>query len=258
MMGPYMRLFSYLLSQQASQFGGLRSPSTRFILVGSAGPAITPAFSKDPDSIILSEIVEFAYSLSTPQKGQEPFPGLPHLQPYRLIRAHQLAELGHAQLATRYAGLSHTLNAKLIRIQVLRRNRRLTQSGLYLLHSYIHRIIGGTIRPFDRCSFFGQAWFMDRRKSQQTKPRQGRGVAGWAAHEVHRWRRGLFAHGSAEAWTRAGAILALQFYLDDGPTIIPPESTCDHSEPLLFCCTAEDWVRNGNEDDDWYPPHPYQ
>jgi len=102
MIGPYMRTFSYLLSPQTSQFGGLGSPTTRLVLVGSANPVVAPAFSKDPDPMILSEIVEFAYSLSTPQKGQEPFPGLPHLQPYRLIRAHQLAELGHVQLATRY------------------------------------------------------------------------------------------------------------------------------------------------------------
>jgi len=100
--GPYLHVFSYLLSPQTSLLGGLGSPTTRLVLVGFASPVVTPTFSKDPDFMILSEIVEFAYSLSTPQKGQEPFPGLPHLQPYRLIRAHQLAELGHVQLATRY------------------------------------------------------------------------------------------------------------------------------------------------------------
>ena len=108
MIGSHLRTFSYLLSPQTSQFGGLGSPTTRLVLVGSASPAVAPAFSKDPDPTILSEIVEFAYSLSTPQKGQEPFPGLPHLQPYRLIRAHQLAELGYVQLATRYAVSGHT------------------------------------------------------------------------------------------------------------------------------------------------------
>lgn len=97
-----MSVFSYLLSPQTSQLGGLGSPTTRLVLVGSASPAVAPTFSKDPDSIILSEIVEFAYSLSTPQKGQEAFFGLPHLQAYRLIRAHRLVELGHVQLATRH------------------------------------------------------------------------------------------------------------------------------------------------------------
>ena len=99
--GPHMHVSSYLLSPQTSQLGGLKSPTTRLVLVGSASPTVTPTFSKDPDSLILSEIVEFAYSLPPSQKGQEPFPGLPHLQPYRLIRAHQLAELGHVQLAAR-------------------------------------------------------------------------------------------------------------------------------------------------------------
>ena len=101
---PHTHVFSYLLSPQTSQLGGLGSPTTRLVLVGSASPTVTPTFNKDPDSLVFSEIVEFAYSLSPPQKGQEPFPGLPHLQPYKLIRAHQLAELGHVQLATRYAG----------------------------------------------------------------------------------------------------------------------------------------------------------
>jgi hypothetical protein len=100
--GIYMPICSYLLSPQTSKLGGLGSPTTRFVLVGSASPTVIATFSKDPDSTILSEIVEFAYSLSTSPKGQEPFPGLPHLQPYRLIRAHQLAELGHVSLATRY------------------------------------------------------------------------------------------------------------------------------------------------------------
>ena len=137
-MNPHTRVFSYLLSPQTSQFGGLGSPATRLVLVGSASPAVTPAFSKDPDSTILSEITEFAHSLSTPQKGQDPFPGLPHLQPYRLIRAHQLAELGHIQLATRYAGPTTQLNPGLTRVQILRCNHCLGQSGLHLLHSCIH------------------------------------------------------------------------------------------------------------------------
>ena len=55
----------------------------------------------DPDPIIFSEVVEFALSLATPAKGQEAFAGLPHLQPYRLIRAASLAEMGHVQIAAR-------------------------------------------------------------------------------------------------------------------------------------------------------------
>lgn len=60
-----------------------------------------PSFWKDPDTIILSEIVEFALSLVPSVKGQEPFSGLPHLQAYRLIRALSLAELGYDKQANR-------------------------------------------------------------------------------------------------------------------------------------------------------------
>ncbi|KAI0720998.1 Sec23-binding domain of Sec16-domain-containing protein [Cerioporus squamosus] len=91
----------YLLSPQTSPLGGLGS-SSRLILLGSPPPTAAPTFYKDPDPIIFSEIAEFAMSLATPTKGQEPFAGLPHLQPYRLIRAACLAELGNVQLANRY------------------------------------------------------------------------------------------------------------------------------------------------------------
>ena len=72
------------------------------MLFGSTNPQVQPNFWKDPDPLIFSEIVEFALSLVPLTKGQEPFVGLPHLQPYRLVRAMSLAELGHVQLATRY------------------------------------------------------------------------------------------------------------------------------------------------------------
>ncbi|GJE90820.1 Sec23-binding domain of Sec16-domain-containing protein [Phanerochaete sordida] len=101
----------YLLSPQTSLIGGLGSPSGRVVLFGSASPQVQPNFWKDQDPIIFSEIVEFALSLATPTKGQEPFPGLPHLQPYRLIRAAWLAELGHIDHANRYCdAISNSLN----------------------------------------------------------------------------------------------------------------------------------------------------
>ena len=71
------------------------------ILVGGANPLTTPNFWKDPDPIIWTEVAEFALSLATPAKGQEPFGGLPHLQAYKLIRAAYLAEVGHVQAAQR-------------------------------------------------------------------------------------------------------------------------------------------------------------
>ncbi|KAI0950569.1 hypothetical protein AcV7_008992 [Taiwanofungus camphoratus] len=91
----------YLLSPQTSPMGGVGS-SSRVVLLGSPGPHISPGSLKDPDPIIFSEIAEFALSLATPAKGQEAFLGLPYLQPYRLIRAAYLAEIGHVQLSHRY------------------------------------------------------------------------------------------------------------------------------------------------------------
>ncbi len=59
------------------------------------------AFHKLSDPIILTEIAEFALSLASSNKAQEPFAGLAHLQAYRLIRAYQLADLGHTTIAMR-------------------------------------------------------------------------------------------------------------------------------------------------------------
>ncbi|KAI1795779.1 Sec23-binding domain of Sec16-domain-containing protein [Ganoderma leucocontextum] len=91
----------YLLSPQTSPIGGIGGTS-KLMLLGGPPPAHSPTFYKDPDPTVFSEILEFAMSLATPAKGQEAFVGLPHLQPYRLIRAASLAEIGHVQLANRY------------------------------------------------------------------------------------------------------------------------------------------------------------
>ena len=93
----------YLLSPKTSPMAGLGTPSVRVVLLGSQLPPKSPNFHKNIDSIILSEIEEFALSLRTPVKGQEPFGGLPHLQAFRLFRAQRLAELGHVPLAKRYS-----------------------------------------------------------------------------------------------------------------------------------------------------------
>ena len=77
------------------------------VLLGSPSPSVSLSFAKDPDPLIFTEIAEFALSLTPPAKGQEAYTGLPHLQPYRLIRAAGLAEMGHVQLANRY--ISHIL-----------------------------------------------------------------------------------------------------------------------------------------------------
>ncbi|KAG6850992.1 hypothetical protein H0H93_004479 [Arthromyces matolae] len=92
----------YLLAPQTSPLGGLGHPSARITLLGSRNPQTSTHFSKDPDPLIFSEIVEFALSLATPIKGQDAFTGIPHLQAYRFIRAVTLAEVGDIKQAQKY------------------------------------------------------------------------------------------------------------------------------------------------------------
>ncbi|EPT06159.1 hypothetical protein FOMPIDRAFT_1110601 [Fomitopsis schrenkii] len=100
----------YLLSPQTSPIGGVGS-SSRMVLLGSPSPSVTLNFAKDPDPLTFTEIAEFALSLTPPAKGQDAYTGLPHLQPYRLIKAAGLTEMGHVQLANRYCeAISNSLN----------------------------------------------------------------------------------------------------------------------------------------------------
>lgn len=107
---------SYLLSSQTlpsggtapPPIGGIGNPSARMVLVGSRNPQSFPIFYKDPDALIFTEIIEFALSLPTAPKGQEPFAGLPHLQAYRFIRAAALVELGYISETSRLVASTHT------------------------------------------------------------------------------------------------------------------------------------------------------
>ncbi|KAG5642961.1 hypothetical protein DXG03_001843 [Asterophora parasitica] len=92
----------YLLAPQTSSWGGSAHPSARLVLIGSRNPQSWPQFAKDQDSLIFSEIAEFALSLATPPKGQDAFTGIAHLQAYRFIRAIALAEIGDIQQANKY------------------------------------------------------------------------------------------------------------------------------------------------------------
>jgi hypothetical protein len=91
---------SYLIAPQSGVLGTIGSPG-RVALVGSRGPTVVPNFHVNDDAIVLAEIVEFALSLAPLSKGQEPFNGLAHLQPYKLVRAVSLAEMGHVLAANR-------------------------------------------------------------------------------------------------------------------------------------------------------------
>ncbi|BGO91738.1 hypothetical protein NBRC10512_006220 [Rhodotorula toruloides] len=91
----------YLLSPQTSLAQGLGMPTSRITLVGSSpltGDAII-----DLESVKLTELVEFAFSLVPTVKGHDAFVGFPHLQAFRLYHAAVLADAGNIPQAHRYA-----------------------------------------------------------------------------------------------------------------------------------------------------------
>ncbi|TKY85854.1 hypothetical protein EX895_005395 [Sporisorium graminicola] len=94
--------FCYLLSPQTSPIGGADTNGARFTLLGLSSPKTSATFVQDLDGILMTEVLEFAQGLVPAVKGQEPFPGIPHLQAYKLVYAQQLADLGEVGKAQRY------------------------------------------------------------------------------------------------------------------------------------------------------------
>lgn len=85
---------SYLLSPGTSPIGGIGIPSTRIVLLGAAAPTIDNVAGIELESIILTELAEFAFSLAPTTKPQEPFAGFPHLQAFRLYHASLMVDAG--------------------------------------------------------------------------------------------------------------------------------------------------------------------
>ncbi|KAG8759076.1 hypothetical protein FRC14_006698 [Serendipita sp. 396] len=92
----------YLLALSTSPFSGASAPGVRIVLLGAANPLFSSSFRTDVQTILISEVAEFAMSLLPTGKGAESFHGSPHLQAYRLWHAICLAEMGDITLATRY------------------------------------------------------------------------------------------------------------------------------------------------------------
>ena len=92
---------SYLLASGLSSISGTTCLAPRIALFGSEQAR---SFHTDLLPVILSEVAEYGLSLTPPVKGQEPYPGLPHLQAYRLWHASCLMETGDASLALRSVG----------------------------------------------------------------------------------------------------------------------------------------------------------
>jgi COPII coat assembly protein SEC16 len=95
-------VLSYLLSPSTSLLAGKGVPSARYTLLGAESSQIGSQQQGDEfESIILTEIVEFALSLNPTVKGQEPFVGFQHLQAYKVLHAMQLADMGMKEEALR-------------------------------------------------------------------------------------------------------------------------------------------------------------
>ncbi|GAA5877576.1 hypothetical protein JCM8547_007735 [Rhodosporidiobolus lusitaniae] len=90
----------YLLSPQTSLATVLGTPGSRIVLVGST-PFLADG-SIDLESVKLTELVEFALSLTPTIKGHESFVGFPHLQAFRLYHAAVLADQGQIGQALKY------------------------------------------------------------------------------------------------------------------------------------------------------------
>lgn len=89
----------YLFARSTAHFGGADDPQTNFAIVGSDHSATGPDPGRDLDSILLSEVYEFALSLSAPSSAAY---YIPHLQSYKLYHAYVLTETGSRNEAMQY------------------------------------------------------------------------------------------------------------------------------------------------------------
>ncbi|KAG8625797.1 hypothetical protein KVT40_006198 [Elsinoe batatas] len=89
----------YLFARTFINHSGTDDPEAAFVLLGADHKASSPALGSDLDSIMLTEVYEYAQSLN-------PTPGvssvIPHLQAYKLIHAYGLADHGMRSEAQSY------------------------------------------------------------------------------------------------------------------------------------------------------------
>jgi COPII coat assembly protein SEC16 len=85
-------------SSLPSSFGGLSDPQASIVLLGADHQRLPHDFAREEDSIMLTEVYEFAVSTL----ASSPSGNLPHLQAYKLQRALILAENGLKNEAQQY------------------------------------------------------------------------------------------------------------------------------------------------------------
>lgn len=90
----------YLFARQFVKHSGADDAEATFVLLGANHEVFDEGFGNDLDSILLTEIYEYAASLSAPSTA---VPYIPHLQAFKLMHAQTLAAYGLKTKAATYA-----------------------------------------------------------------------------------------------------------------------------------------------------------
>lgn len=105
----YAAHITYLLSNGLMPQLGLEN-GNRICLLGTPITSSPDRPRLDVEAVMLTEVLEFALSLSPVPKSSDPFIGLPHLQAYRLALGVECATFGLVDKANRYCeALASTL-----------------------------------------------------------------------------------------------------------------------------------------------------
>ena len=99
----------FMFSKLPGLFGGADDPHATVVLLGANHRYQLFDYAKDFDSILLTEIYEFAYAVLSPSASSIT---TPHLQAFKLYHAEMLAEYGHRDEAQQYCdAISNTIKA---------------------------------------------------------------------------------------------------------------------------------------------------
>ena len=94
----------FLLARTTAAFTGIDDPAADFCLVGAEPLAQGSDFGGDLESVLLSEVYEFALTLAN-----VPVTPVPHLQAYKLYHAEVLGEAGYTSEAQAYCDAINTI-----------------------------------------------------------------------------------------------------------------------------------------------------
>jgi hypothetical protein len=98
----------FIFAGSSSFFGGADDPRSNFTMVGGDLASLGADFGGDLDAILLSEVYEYALSVSP-----TPVSPIPHLQAYKLYHAEVLAESGMSSEAQQYCdAINTTIHSK--------------------------------------------------------------------------------------------------------------------------------------------------